>query len=76
MQAERASLPCPACGEDPEHGVTQDGKHVLFCNEHLTIKAEGKTKLEAMANWNREYWGKTFSQEHDPDEAEKDDDND
>lgn len=73
MQAERVILPCPVCGEDPEHGVTQEGKHVLFCNEHLTKRAEGQSKEEVEENWNRGQWAPAFDQENDPDEVDDED---
>ena len=48
-------LPCPVCGETP--GVVRNGDEwVVFCDDHHGASAKGKTREDAIRNFNEDFW--------------------
>lgn len=74
MEHMKGALPCPVCGSEISHGVTAEGKHVVYCEDHMQCSAAGDTKESAIKNFNLRLWSNCLNQEHHEDDLEQDDD--
>lgn len=73
MSKHNDLLPCPVCGAEPQEGAL-NGKHVIYCDDHLFANASGATRAEAAKKWNTQTWGKTMTHEETEELENEDDD--
>lgn len=65
MENHNGSLPCPVCANELTHGVTGNGKHVVYCEDHMQCSAVGDTKEAAIQNFNLRQWDNSVASEED-----------
>lgn len=58
-------LPCPICGSEPAHGISANGKHVVYCEDHMQCSSVGDTEQHAVLNFNLRQWDNSVASEED-----------